>query len=272
MTTWTFTVDAAAAWHGADEPSLIAPESPFGQAMRRYVRSAGVPDRVLLELYTYELVERCRTIEASPDCRRSWSIPWCPRTACQAADIEAHAVAELWAMLPKTLTVRVVDQPPESIARSLDELLGVRAFDPHAYCEQLPATQGRPPDREVVGALLVRDRAVLLEFRPATAKVYPNVWDSPGGHIEPGETSEETLIRELDEELGIVPTRFQRIAVLDDVEPSTGTRYRHHVYVVTEFTGEPAHREGQQIQWLPLAQLRDRADVMPLTLRLATRL
>jgi 8-oxo-dGTP diphosphatase len=56
---------------------------------------------------------------------------------------------------------------------------------------------------QVVAAMLVGDDAVLLCRRSRDRQWYPDVWDLPGGHIEPDETAPKALVRELREELGI---------------------------------------------------------------------
>ena len=105
---------------------------------------------------------------------------------------------------------------------------------------------GQLPSRFTAGAFIVREGKVLLEQRPDDAKVYPGLWDTPGGHVEEGETPEAALARELMEELGITPTRFVLGAVQDDLE---GEFYRHFVYIVRAFEGEPVSREGRRIEW-----------------------
>ena len=55
-------------------------------------------------------------------------------------------------------------------------------------------------------ALIDADGRVLLAQRPE-GKTLAGLWEFPGGKVEPGETPEETLIRELKEELGIVVKR-----------------------------------------------------------------
>jgi 8-oxo-dGTP pyrophosphatase MutT (NUDIX family) len=52
---------------------------------------------------------------------------------------------------------------------------------------------------EMVGAVLVRDGTLLLGLRSPARRLCPNCWDTIGGHVEPGETVEETLRRELEE-------------------------------------------------------------------------
>src|ERR671922_1793664 len=66
-----------------------------------------------------------------------------------------------------------------------------------------------------VGALIVQRQegpeglSILLGKRSASRADYPGVWDVPGGHCEPGETPEQTLVRELQEELGVTPTAWR---------------------------------------------------------------
>lgn len=66
------------------------------------------------------------------------------------------------------------------------------------------------PVHHVVCGLLIHDGRVLLGHRSPQKRWYPNVWDFPGGHIEPGEAAHEALRRELREELGITVTRAER--------------------------------------------------------------
>ena len=55
----------------------------------------------------------------------------------------------------------------------------------------------------VACGLLARAGRALLVHRSPSKRWYPNVWDFPGGHLEPGESNIQALVRELREELGI---------------------------------------------------------------------
>ena len=134
---------------------------------------------------------------------------------------------------------------------------------PYVPAEIRPGA-GRIPGAATAGAFLVRSGRLLLERRPPGARVYPGCWDTPGGHVEPGETPEAALVRELEEELGIVPERFVLGAVQDDVEEGTGLFYRHFVYLVRSWKGTPRSREGREIRWFPLGEAARLSALNPL--------
>jgi len=79
-------------------------------------------------------------------------------------------------------------------------------------------------------------------------------WEFPGGKIEPGETPEEALARELDEELGIK-------AIIGPHVTHIRHNYRHggavdlQFYAVHEFTGEIVNRIYQEVRWTKLEDL-----------------
>ncbi len=83
--------------------------------------------------------------------------------------------------------------------------------------------------------ILFRNKEILLGKRAKHRTSYPNVWDMIGGHCENGETLTQTLIRELQEEIGVIPIRFQHIATLFD----SNNDHTYHVFVVTDWKGEP---------------------------------
>lgn len=109
---------------------------------------------------------------------------------------------------------------------------------------------------EVVAALIVRSKSILLGHRSAERTFYPHVWDVFGGHVEPGEQHEQTLIRELQEELGITPTQWSYLEEIffpnDPSDPVTV-----YLYLVTDWTGTPTNRqleEHSSIEWFSLEQ------------------
>ena len=115
--------------------------------------------------------------------------------------------------------------------------------------------------QEVVAALIVESQMILLGQRAPTRTVYPNVWDVFGGHIEPGEHQSQTLVRELQEELGITPTKWTFVETLVVSIPERrgvqAYQLHLHLYLVTAWSGTPVNRqlhEHTSIQWFSLAQ------------------
>jgi 8-oxo-dGTP diphosphatase len=116
---------------------------------------------------------------------------------------------------------------------------------------------------EVVAALLIRSNRILLGKRSSTRVFYPNVWDVLGGHMEPGEGHEQTLVRELQEELDITPTQWTFLETLTVSLPTPpqvdepSDQMIVHLYLVTAWTGAPVNRqpeEHSEIRWFSLAQ------------------
>jgi 8-oxo-dGTP diphosphatase len=109
--------------------------------------------------------------------------------------------------------------------------------------------------RAVAAALITRGSEILIcqrrEDQPMALQ-----WEFPGGKVEPGETAEEALQRELNEELGIEA----RVG-------SLVTRIRHtyrnggavdlQFFAVAEFRGELVNRIFHDIRWVSLKDLPD---------------
>jgi 8-oxo-dGTP diphosphatase len=105
-------------------------------------------------------------------------------------------------------------------------------------------------------ALVDADGRVLLTERPA-GKSMAGLWEFPGGKIEAGEHPEQTLIRELKEELGIVvqepclaPLTFASHAYED-------FHLLMPLYVCRRWEGIAAAQEGQRLAWVRPGRLRD---------------
>ena len=95
-------------------------------------------------------------------------------------------------------------------------------------------------------AILLRGRKILLGKRSPCRKFYPNVWDLIGGHCEDRESPEQTLLRELKEDLGITPTKFQKISILEEPNIEAYGAYQYHVYLVTDWHGVPRNQQPQE--------------------------
>jgi 8-oxo-dGTP diphosphatase len=123
-------------------------------------------------------------------------------------------------------------------------------------------------------ALVDTDGRVLLAQRPE-GKPMAGLWEFPGGKVETGETPEQTLIRELEEELGIV---VKEACLAPLTFASHGYPDFHllmPLYVCRRWDGTVIAREGQKLTWVRPNRLRDfpmpPADV-PLVAHLTTLL
>jgi 8-oxo-dGTP diphosphatase len=105
-------------------------------------------------------------------------------------------------------------------------------------------------------ALVDADGRVLLAQRPE-GKPMAGLWEFPGGKLEPGETPEETLIRELNEELGITV----RQACLAPLTFASHAYERFHLlmplYICRRWVGIVQPLEGQALKWAEPKRLRD---------------
>ncbi|MCB2136389.1 MAG: 8-oxo-dGTP diphosphatase MutT [Rhodobacteraceae bacterium] len=105
-------------------------------------------------------------------------------------------------------------------------------------------------------ALIDADGRVLLARRPE-GKSMAGLWEFPGGKVEPGETPEAALIRELKEELGI-DTWSSCLAPLTFASHSyPDFHLLMPVFACRRWQGMAQAREGQELAWVAPARLRD---------------
>ena len=111
-----------------------------------------------------------------------------------------------------------------------------------------------------VGALFIRpDGKVLLGLRAPSKKVWPSHWDTIGGHVEDGESLDDALIREVQEETGVTPTQFRLIATVRERQPERYGDALHHIYGVTAWQGgDPANvcDEHTELRWFSIDEMR----------------
>lgn len=105
-------------------------------------------------------------------------------------------------------------------------------------------------------ALLDKDNRILLAQRPE-GKSMAGLWEFPGGKIEPGETPETALVRELHEELGI-ETWNSCLAPLTFASHSyEDFHLLMPLFVCRKWNGILTAREGQTLSWVQPAKLKD---------------
>ena len=107
--------------------------------------------------------------------------------------------------------------------------------------------------RLVAVALIMRGREVLICQRRSDQPMALK-WEFPGGKMEPGETAEEALTRELDEELGIDAKIGARITRVRHTYRS-GSAVDLQFFAVHEFGGEITNRIFNDLRWCELTDL-----------------
>jgi 8-oxo-dGTP diphosphatase len=110
-----------------------------------------------------------------------------------------------------------------------------------------------------VGALLVDGQGrVLLGLRSPHKRVWRNHWDAIGGRVEVGETSDQAMIREVREEVGVVPLSFQQLASVPEPRPDLYGCSVATLYAVTSWEGGEPHNtsdEHLRLGWFGEEQL-----------------
>jgi 8-oxo-dGTP diphosphatase len=106
----------------------------------------------------------------------------------------------------------------------------------------------------VAAALYDEQGRVLIAERPP-GKHMAGRWEFPGGKIEPGETEQQALARELREELGVEMVMAHPELTLSHDYP--GRRVHISMWIVDRYAGVPRGLDGQGLKWVLPEQLAD---------------
>ncbi len=119
------------------------------------------------------------------------------------------------------------------------------------------ATPGKLPKNDLVvvaAALVDRDGRLLVQQRPEGLSM-AGLWEFPGGKVEPGETPEQALIRELAEELGI---DVEQACLAPACFASDMLGDRHLLlllYVCRKWRGTPVAQHASALRWVRPVEL-----------------
>ena len=103
-------------------------------------------------------------------------------------------------------------------------------------------------------ALVDGDGRVLVQRRPAGAEL-AGLWEFPGGKLEPGESPEAALVRELREELGIDVDMERLAPACFASEPRADRHLLLLVFICRKWRGVPAALQAAELKWLRPAEL-----------------
>jgi len=104
----------------------------------------------------------------------------------------------------------------------------------------------------VVAAIVIVDDRVLLTRRSADTHL-PNLWEFPGGKVEPGESMQAALVRELREEIGVEAEVFDEYFTATHRYPEKSIELHFFNCAIVE--GSPRAIEVADVQWCSLSDL-----------------
>jgi 8-oxo-dGTP diphosphatase len=108
----------------------------------------------------------------------------------------------------------------------------------------------------VACALVDPDKRILIAQRPP-GKALAGLWEFPGGKREPGERPEQTLIRELQEEIGITVKEACLAPLTFASHAYDDFHLLMPLYICRRWEGDVIAREGQTLAWVRANKLRD---------------
>ena len=114
-----------------------------------------------------------------------------------------------------------------------------------------------------IGVMVMKDGAILLGKRKGATG--SGEWGLPGGHLEHGETFEEGVLRELDEEVGISVQNIRPLCVAN-VQRYLPKHYVYHGFVADWLDGEPILKEPNKCEgwaWYKIDHLPEGNGLIP---------
>lgn len=105
---------------------------------------------------------------------------------------------------------------------------------------------------EIVNGILVSQGRILMGLRSTERRTYANTWSFSGGHVETGETLEDALLRELQEEIGVTAQSSSYLGKIEQDGKDTTKPVRFSIYLVSEWEGEIQNlgEERSELRWV----------------------
>lgn len=117
---------------------------------------------------------------------------------------------------------------------------------------------------DIAMGVLSQNGTVLLAKRSSKRRVHPDRWSLPGGHIEDGEDAETAMRRELMEEIGVTPQRWQFAGKFVSEDPPEAS-VTFHVYRIDQWHGYPrlVDDEHTELRWFGVATIECDVELAP---------
>lgn len=130
------------------------------------------------------------------------------------------------------------------------------------------------PTVMLVVAAMIRDGAgrILMQQRP-DGKAHAGLWEFPGGKVEPHENPKDSLVREIEEELGLhlLAADLEPVAFAESAGNPGERAIVILLYSVRWWRGEPEAREGGDLAWIEPSEI-NHLPMPPLDVELVERL
>lgn len=100
---------------------------------------------------------------------------------------------------------------------------------------------------------LLRDDEILLAMKKRGFGA--GLWNGAGGKVAPGETIEQALVREAEEEIGVTPLEYTKVATHDFQFPDGTSDMQVHTYLSTKWSGDPTESEEMAPRWFKISDI-----------------